>query len=85
MTRRAPVHLIHALFCFVLSAGFLVMGFWYPVYLVKLYREDDFRGGGAVMLSLITGLFYGVRAVLALFRAPERGECLQSGRYQSQQ
>ncbi len=65
---------MHALLCFVLSAGFLVLGYWYPVYLVKLYREDDFRGGGAVMLSLIIGLFYGIRAVLSLFRVAEHGE-----------
>ena len=65
---------MHALLCFLLSAGFLVLGYWYPVYLVKRYGEDDFRGGGAVMLALIIGVVYGIRAVLSLFHLADCGQ-----------
>ena len=76
MNKSVPSPLIHALLCFLFSAGFLVLGYWYPIFLVKRYGEDDFRGGGAVMLALIFGSVYGVRAVLSLFHLAERGERL---------
>jgi hypothetical protein len=74
MEKRVSSALTHASLCFVVSGGFLLFGFWYPLVLVKRYNEDDFRGGGAVDLALIIGLVYGIRAVRSLFRLAEHSE-----------
>lgn len=47
---------MHGLLYLLLSAGFLVLGFWYPIWLSKQYEENDFRAGQALLLSLVAGL-----------------------------
>jgi hypothetical protein len=74
MKKGASAQLINALLCSLVSAGFLVLGCWYPAYLVKVYHEDDFRGGGAMSLALIVGLVYAVRAILSLFHLGGRDQ-----------
>ena len=74
MNERVSSRLIHALLCILISAGFLVLGYWYPAYLIKRYGEEDFRGGGAVLLALIMGVIYGIRALLCLVYLADRGE-----------
>jgi len=66
MKKRAS-RLNHAILCFLFSGAFLFFGFCYQLVLVKRYREDDFRGGGAMDLALIIGLVYGGRAIWSLF------------------
>ena len=65
--------LTHGLVCLVLSAGFLVLGFVYPLWLDDYYGDPDFRGGPALLLAFTAGLVYGVRAGWCLFHLPERG------------
>jgi hypothetical protein len=71
MEKHVSSALTHAMFCFLVSGGFLFFGFWYPLFLVKRYGEDDFRAGGAVDLALVISLVYGVRAIRSLLRLAE--------------
>jgi hypothetical protein len=51
-----------------LSAVFLVLGFWYPLWLDHSYDDPDFRAGAVLFVPLIAGCIYGFRAVNCLLR-----------------
>lgn len=80
--KRSPYlsTLVDAVLCSLCSAAFLGICFWtgqlvhHYQMMLSPYDDLDFRAGGVLLIPLILGLVYGMRAIVSFIRFFVRGK-----------